>query len=107
MTNQSDRQATVRASTGTALTYDGDWHALFDQAGIATGGFDGRLLAWINLQLGSAYAEVNGAMAAFAASQNAPSWSAMGTFTTGGSPYPSQTQALLAANAAIAPFTSA
>lgn len=83
-TNDGLRQATVRASTGTALDADGDWHALFDQAGVAPGPFDGRLLAWINAQLGTAYAEINGAMNAFAVSQGAPNWSSMGSFTIGG-----------------------
>jgi hypothetical protein len=84
MTNQGDRQASVRASSGTALSYEGDWHALFDAAGIAAGDFDGRLLAWINLQLSAAYGQLDGAMAAFAASQGAPSWGQLGVFTLGG-----------------------
>ena len=70
--------------TGTALSYEGDWHALFDGDGIAQGAFDGRLLAWINDQLGAAYGELNGAMAAFAASQGVQSWSQLGAFTIGG-----------------------
>jgi hypothetical protein len=84
MTNQGDRQASVRGASGTALTYEGDWQALFDGAGVAPGGFDGRLLAWINLQLSAAYGQLDGAMAAFAASQGAPSWSQMGGFVPGG-----------------------
>ncbi len=83
--NQGDRQATVRASTGTAYDYQGDWMALFDSAGIAAGDFNGRLLAWINSQLSTSYTEVNGAMYAFAASQGAYSWNELGTFTIGGS----------------------
>lgn len=87
-TNDGLRQATVRAATGTVLTYDGDWHALYDQAGVAPGPFDGRMLAWINAQLSASYTEINGAMTAFALSQGAPNWSSMGAFTigAGGSP---------------------
>ena len=84
--NQSDQQASIRAVTGTAWTYEGDWHALFDQAGIASGDYNGRLLAWINQSMGASYAELNGAMSAFAASQSAPSWNEMGTFTPGSAP---------------------
>jgi hypothetical protein len=79
-TNDGARQASVRAATGTALDHDGDWHALFDQAGIPPGPFGGRMLAWINGQLGVAWLELNGAMAAYAASQGYAGWSAMGTF---------------------------
>ncbi len=76
----------MRAATGSALDHDGDWHALFDLAGILAGPFDGRMLAWINGQLGTAYGEVNGAMAAFAARWGCPSWSAMGAFSVAGNP---------------------
>jgi hypothetical protein len=84
VTNQGARQASVRGASGTALTYEGDWHALFDQAGTPPGAFDGRLLAWINAQLSSSYGELDGAMAAFAQSQGAPSWPQMGAFAVGG-----------------------
>ena len=84
MTTQGDRQASVRASTGTALDYNGDWHALFDAAGIAAGDFNGRMLAWINSGLGTTYPDLNGAKAAYAASQGADTWDSMGTFTPGG-----------------------
>ncbi|MGY3527295.1 hypothetical protein [Bradyrhizobium sp. USDA 4452] len=87
MSNQELRQATVRALTGTALSYEGDWHALFDGAGIASGPFNGRLLAWINAQLGTSYVELNGAMYAFAIANGTPtpdSWNGMGQFTAGG-----------------------
>lgn len=86
-TNDGLKQQTVRAATGTAYDYDGDWSALFDKAGIAPGPFNQRLLAWINGQLSSSYTDINDAEAAFAVSQGAPSWSALGTFTiSGGGP---------------------
>lgn len=79
-TAQEGRQIAVRALTGTALDYNGDWMALFDQATIPQlGGFNGRLLAWINVKLTSAFTELNGAMAAYAASQGAVNWSSMST----------------------------
>jgi hypothetical protein len=37
MTQQSERQASVRAITGTAGTYEGDFHALFTSLSIPTG----------------------------------------------------------------------
>jgi hypothetical protein len=79
-TAQGDRQASVRAVTGTALTHEGDWSALFDAAGIAPGAFNGRMMAWINLKLSAAYAEVNGAMQALAAANSAYNFSSLGAF---------------------------
>jgi hypothetical protein len=79
--NQGDRQASVRAASGTALTYEGDWHALFSLRSIPAGDFDGRLLQYINQKLTSSYTELNGAMAAFALANGAKSWNELGTFT--------------------------
>lgn len=89
MSNQGARQASVRAVTGTAFTYEGDWHALFDLDGVAAGSFNGRLLAWINQNLGTSYSEINGAMNAFAIDQGYSDWNSMGTFTV--SPIPLRT----------------
>jgi hypothetical protein len=80
VSQQGDRQASVRAVTGTALTYEGDWEALFDQAGIPAGPFNGRMLAWINLKLSAAHTELNGAMQALADANAAFNFSSMGTF---------------------------
>lgn len=44
-TNQGARQQSVRDVTGTALDYNGDFSALFDQAGIPAGDWNGRMLA--------------------------------------------------------------
>lgn len=86
MTQQGDRQASVRAVTGTAGTYEGDWEKLFDLAGIPAGDFNGRMLAWVNLKLSSAYAEINGALQALATASGAFNFSSLGTFdaSTGG-----------------------
>lgn len=79
MTNQSDLQASVRALTGTALDYNGDFMALFDGAGIAKTDFNGRLLAWINLTLGTTYTEINGAKQAYAAALGFFNWNSLNT----------------------------
>lgn len=79
-TAQSARQASVRAATGTALSYEGDWLTLFDQAAIPAGMFNERLLRWINLRLSAAFTEINGAMQAFATAEGAYNFSSLGTF---------------------------
>jgi hypothetical protein len=84
MTQQGDRQASVRAVTGTALTYEGDWHALFDAAGVAAGTFDGRLLAWINQKLSTTYANLPQAQQALAVANGAANFVSMGSFDAGG-----------------------
>lgn len=80
MTQQSDRQASVRAITGTAGAYEGDWHALFDLAGIPAGHFNGRFLQWLQLKISPQLSEINGAMQAFAAANGAGNFSSLGTF---------------------------
>lgn len=83
MSQQSLMQASVRAVTSTTLTYEGDWHALWDSLEIPAGQFNERLLAYINDQLDTSYTELNGAMAAFAAANGATTFQAIGTFTPG------------------------
>ena len=71
MTQQGLQQAAVRESTGTSLSYDGDWHTIFDNHGIAAGPFNGRLLTYLQRALNSTsdslpglkqrYAELHGA----------------------------------------------
>lgn len=85
-TNQEGVHAAIRASTGTARSYNEDWHAIFNAAGIATGNFDSRMLAWVNARLSTSYTNVNTAMNAFAISQGFTNWSAMNTLTLGFSP---------------------
>lgn len=79
--NQQLRQNSVRSVTGTSGTYEADFHALFDLAGIAAGFFNDRLKAWINGRLGTSYQFLADAMRAFAINQGATSWSELGTFT--------------------------
>lgn len=80
MSNQSSKQASIRAITGTTGTYEGAWHALFTVAGIAAGTFNQRLLDWINSKLTASYTELNSAMAALAAANSCTDWNSMGTF---------------------------
>jgi hypothetical protein len=80
MTNQSDKQESIRTITGTTGTYEGDWHALFDAAVIDAGTFEGRLLAWINAKLAASYTELNSAMAALAIDNGYTDWNSMGAF---------------------------
>lgn len=83
MSQQSLRQASVRAVTGSAETYEGDWHKLFDLAGLATGSYDERLLRWINYKLTKSYTNLPEAMQAFAVSVGAANWDSIGTFSAG------------------------
>jgi hypothetical protein len=83
MSQQGLRQASVRAVTETVLDHNGDWLALFDSLDIPAGDFNGRMLAYINAKLGTTYDNVNGAMAALAADQEANEFQGMGTFTPG------------------------
>lgn len=54
-------QRDIRSLSGTALTYEGDCHALFDTVGIAGGEYNGRLLAYINNMLGAHHTNLPGA----------------------------------------------
>lgn len=81
MTNQGGVQQAIRDSTGTALDYNGDWHALFNADGIATGDFNSRMLLWINAQLGLTFTSLPGAMQAFAVDQGFNNWSSMNTLS--------------------------
>lgn len=83
MSNQGGIQAALRLSTGKAIDYNGDWHAQFDLDGIPAGDFNGRMLQWINQTLGTSYADLPGAMQAFAVDQGFSNWSSMDTLTLG------------------------
>lgn len=96
MTNQGGVQQAVRDRHGQPgnRSYNEDWHELFDQDGIAAGTFNGRLLTWINEELGSAYADLPGAMQAYAESLGFYNWSSMNTITAD---FAAETSTLLAA----------
>lgn len=96
---QGDAQAAIRAVTGTSGSYNSDWAALFDNAGIASGNWNGRFINWCNGQFSTAftsfpeawnytvdYAAANGWAATVAAASGAD-WSSYdgtnnGTVTT-------------------------
>lgn len=82
MSQQSARQASVRARTATEYDYNADWSALFDIDGIPAGDWNGRLLAWLNVQLApDVYDSLPAAQTAFAEANGAPNWSSLGAFT--------------------------
>lgn len=81
MSQQGKRQQVCRTSTSKALDYNGDFMAEFDKEGIAEGTFNGRLLTWINAQLGTSHNNLPAAQAAFAAAKSANNFSSVGTFT--------------------------
>jgi hypothetical protein len=95
MSNQEKRQQSVRASTGTAYSYNDDWMALFTAAGITSGTYNERLLVWINAQLSTAYTTLPDAMRAYAINQGVPSWNELGTFDAGGGSGPTGSGILL------------
>jgi hypothetical protein len=86
MSTQGDRQALVRAATGTALNYEGDWHTLFDQRAIAPGNFNGRFITWVNNSLSTSYTNINDAMAAYAANEGTFNWTSLSTLSQGSNP---------------------
>lgn len=80
-TSQGAKQASIRAVTATANTYEGDWHALFDLNSIPVGTYDERLLRYLNVKLSASYTNLPEAMQAFAAANGATNWSSLGTFS--------------------------
>lgn len=80
MSNQSNRQESVRTETGTTGAYEGDFMALFAAHGITETTYNGGLLAWINYKLSAAYTNLPGAQAALAAANSAPAWDGLGNF---------------------------
>lgn len=80
MSNQSAKQASIRAETGTAGTYEEDWHALFDLRSIDPGTFNERLLAYINQKLMQSYTSLPQAMQALADANSAYNWDCLGAF---------------------------
>lgn len=74
-TTQEQRQASIRAITGTEYSESGDWDILFDLEGIADGHHNERMLLWCNGRLGSAYGNLADAQQAFAISQGLTRWS--------------------------------
>lgn len=81
-TAQGARQASIRAITGTAHSYEGDWHALFDRSSITAGPYEGRLLTWINQQVGRSFTSLPEAQQAYATLNGVFNWSSLGSIWT-------------------------
>lgn len=68
----------------TAEAYEGQWHRTFDAAGIRQEHFNGRMLLWLNLQLGKTYTNLPEAQQAYATAQGAYNWSSLAIPAGGG-----------------------
>ena len=100
-TNSEARQASCRATSGTALNVNGDWLAMCDAMGITTGTINERMMKFCNATLGATWdmaswdevawdgtdgnmTNINEAMAKFAESNgvtgNGGMFSSMGSF---------------------------
>lgn len=82
---QGLRQTVARTATSTAVDYNSDFLALFTLRGIGlTGGFNGRLLNYINFKLSTSYTNLPEAMQAFQVANQvgATNFSAMSVFTS-------------------------
>jgi len=93
MSNQGQRQQSVRDSTSTTESYEGDWLALFDQLlssehtadGLTN--FNGRLKDYCERAVGFRFGSVGGAMNAFAQSVGGvASWNELGQFDVAANP---------------------
>lgn len=79
-TNQSALHASIRASTGTAGTYNSDWLALMAAAGFATGPFNARQLGYLNARLvadgdtSAPYSSIVAAQRAYAVRKSVNRW---------------------------------
>lgn len=80
MSQQGERQASVREATGTENSYEGDFHALWDIFGIPPGDYNGRFISWASRGMGRDFANINEAMQAIAESYGAYNWSSLGKF---------------------------
>lgn len=80
MTQQGLRQASARDLSGfaTETNYNEDLLRLFDAQSIPAGTFNERQLRWINAVMVASYTNLDEAMQAYATSQGAYNWSALG-----------------------------
>jgi hypothetical protein len=77
MTNQGEIQASIRQLTGTTYDYNGDWHALFDLASIASGDFNGRMILWLQQATGSSITDIDGLKQLYAEQQGLYNWNSL------------------------------
>lgn len=76
-TNQESRQQNLRDQAASTHNTSSDWHAYWDNQGVAAGTFNERMLTWINSTLGTSYTNVTGAMHAFAVNRGFSSWASI------------------------------
>jgi len=74
-TNQEARHQSIQAITGTSGSYNEDWVALFDLLGIASGDFNGRFIAWLQLATGSSKTNINDLTNEYATQLGFDNWS--------------------------------
>ena len=75
MSNQGDLQQSIRDSTSTTETHNGDWLEHFDDDAIAAGTFNERMIGWIKTQVVEESENINGLKAQFAADvKSYPRW---------------------------------
>lgn len=77
MTNQGQLQASIRNLTGTENDYNGDWHALFDLYGIASGEFNGRFILWLQAETGSSDTDLNALKQLYASKEGFYNWNSV------------------------------
>ena len=66
MSNQGDLQQSIRDSTSTTETYNGDWGELFDDDAIDAGTMNERLIGWLKTKVVENNENINGLKAQFA-----------------------------------------
>lgn len=81
MSQQGVRLGVWNGALVFGLDYNGSMIQRAANLGIPPRDYNGTLLAYINLKLGTAYDNLPGAMAAFAAANGATNFSSVGTFT--------------------------
>lgn len=57
--------------------HEGDWHQTFDAAGIRKESFNGRMLLWLEIEMGRDFGSLAEAQQAYATSKGAFNWSAL------------------------------
>ena len=72
--NQSLVQNYLRRATGEEEAFEGDWHAFLDDGTIPGVNILERQINYINSVLGTSYADLPGARAAWAAYHGVPRW---------------------------------
>ena len=77
MTNQGELQASIRTITSTTYDYNGDWHALFDNAGVAAGDFNSRLITYLQNTLSSTATDLDQLKQEYADAAGVYNWNSL------------------------------